>query len=122
MSVSAHGFLATSNFKDVLANATAELDLSGGASVAAFVVSVDNSQNNVAVYLKIYNATAPTVGTTAPEWVFKCPAGAKRTQAFGTRATGRTLATGLSFAVVTAGGTAGTTGPTNPVGVQIATN
>lgn len=121
MSVSAHGFLATSKFVDVLANATPELDI-GGAPVTAFVAAIDNTQNNTPSYFKVYNNASPTVGTTAPEWVFKCPAGERRVQAFGSRGTGRALSTALSFAVVTTGGTAGSTSPTNPVGVQLATN
>jgi len=122
MSVSAYGELVTSHFHDVLADSAGEVDLSGGASVALYAASIDNSQNKDPVYLKLYNATGPTFGTTAPDWIIKCAAGEKRVQSFGSRASGRTFATGLSYCVVAEPGTAGTTSPTNPVGVHLATN
>jgi hypothetical protein len=87
-----------------------------GASGTLYMVDVDNSGNPAdPAYLKIYNAAAPVVGTTAPDLILEVGLNKRRTfvipegWAF----------TALSFACVTAGGTAGTTAPTNPVAVRM---
>ena len=68
-------------------------------------------------YVVQTSATAgPTVGTTAPEWVFKCPASVRRIFSC---TPGSNFATNLSLACVTTGGTAGTTSPTNAVTVRL---
>ncbi len=36
-------------------------------------VKISNS-NNAAVYVKLFNIYAASVGSTAPDWVFSCPA------------------------------------------------
>ena len=121
MAVSSTGYLNVNLFKDLLANASPELNLLGG-SGKLYGLEADNSQNTSAVYVKLYNSAAPLVGTDAPEWVFKVAAGKKRFQPLGSRGTGRSFATALSFACVTAGGTGGSTSPTNPVKLTLATD
>lgn len=87
-------------------------------SGALYSIIVDNTANAAVTYLKLYDAASGdvTVGTTAPDWIFKIPASTKltivlpETIAFGTA---------LTEASVTAGGTAGSTGPTSDVPVTI---
>ena len=81
-------------------------------------VVIDNSANGSASYLKLWDAASGsvTVGTTAPDWTFKVPASTKRTIVFHD---GAAYATALSAACVTTAGTAGTTGPTSDVIVEV---
>lgn len=101
---------------DTSANATARNAVTGASGVL-YTIEIDNTGNASAVYLKVYDAPTVTVGTTVPDLVFKMNASVKRCfvipegMAF----------TDLSFACVTAGGTTGTTGPTNPVIVRMVT-
>lgn len=88
-----------------------------GAAGNLYQVDVDNEANAAASYLKVYDAASPTVGTTAPDFIFRVAAGQRR---------GLVIPDGwyfsyLSFAVVTSGGTAGTTGPTSAVTVRMVT-
>src|SRR3990167_4759009 len=85
-----------------------------------FGVRVDNSLNGAATYLKMWNVASGsvTVGTTAPDWIFKIPASSKKTFVF-VGDTDDEFDTALSAACVTAGGTAGTTNPTSSVNVQV---
>lgn len=93
---------------------TAENDVIPG-SGTLFRAQGDNAANATAkAFVKVYDAAAPTVGTTAPDWVFRITAGKKETFVVG-GGVGTALATGLSIACVTAGGTGGTTSPTNAV-------
>lgn len=87
-----------------------------GTTGSIYVVDVDNTANAAASFVKIYDAASPTVGTTAPDWVFKVPASVRRIFAC---TDGVAFATALSIACVTTGGTAGTTGPTSAVTVRI---
>lgn len=88
------------------------------ASGSLYALIIDNSANNAASYVKLYDAASGdvTVGTTAPDWIFKVPASTKltiilpETIAFGT---------GLTEASVTAGGTAGSTGPTSDLALTL---
>lgn len=89
----------------------------GPGAATVYLVNVDNTGNAAQkVYLKLYNATAPTIGTTAPDKVIPIPGGTVQKVAF---PEGIAFATGLSMACVTAGGTGGVTSPTNPVIVAI---
>jgi hypothetical protein len=83
-----------------------------------YQIDVDNEANSDnAAYLKIYDNASPTVGTTPPDFVLKVPVNQRRNMVI---PDGLDF-TDLSFAVVTAGGTAGTTDPTNPVVVKLVT-
>lgn len=98
--------------RDTDADATGEMDMNVGAAIL-WLVSIDNSANAAQkVYFKLWDATAPTVGTTAPDMVIPCPGGSTVTMAI---PEGLSFATGISCACVTAGGTGGTTNPTNDV-------
>jgi hypothetical protein len=89
-----------------------------GAAGAIYQVDVDNSGNSDnPAYLKVYNSAAPTVGTTAPDFIFMVPVNQRRNLVI---PDGLDF-TNLSFACVVSGGTAGTTPPTNAVAVKIVT-
>ena len=87
-------------------------------SGAIYSIIVDNSANAAVTYLKLWDVASGsvTVGTTAPDWIFKIPASTKLTIIFP-----ETIAfgTALTEASLTAGGTAGSTGPTSDVPVTI---
>jgi len=89
-----------------------------GASGTLYQLDVDNSGNSDnAAYLKLYDNASPTVGTTAPDLVFRVPVNQRRSICI---PDGWDF-TSLSFAVVISGGTAGTTAPTNDVTVKMVT-
>ena len=77
-------------------------------------IEIDNSENVASSFVKLYNHRAPVVGTTAPDQVIEVAAGDRDTVALTLDCT-----IALSFACVTTGGTAGTTGPTENVPVTI---
>ena len=82
-------------------------------------IVIDNTANAAEVeYLKLWDSASGgvTVGTTAPDWVFKIPAAVKRTITF---LEGLAYGTALTAACVTTAGTAGTTNPTANVVVEI---
>lgn len=110
--------VGTKLIKDTDANATPEINVTGAAGTI-YMVDVDNTGNPADVaYLKIYDDVAPTVGTTDPDFIIKVPVNQRRQMVC---PDGLDFAT-LSFAVVTAGGTPGTTDPTNHVIVQMITS
>ena len=72
--------------------------------------------NGAASYLKIYDSLGPTIGTTDPDWILPVAASVQRTFLFTEDdVMGLTIANGISYGCVTAGGTAGTTSPTSSV-------
>lgn len=83
-----------------------------GSTGTLHVVDVDNTANGAASYVKFYDATSVTVGTTVPDLVLKVPASVRRQFVM---PGGIAFATGFSHACVTAGGTAGTTSPGSAV-------
>ena len=100
--------------RDTDADNTSENDVKSGAATV-FAVQINNALNASATsYLKMYNAAAPTVGTTAPDMVLFAVGGATTNYAF---PKGIAFGTGLSYACVTTAGTAGTTAPTSAVTV-----
>lgn len=102
--------------RDTDSDATSESNLNSGAATL-YLLSIDNSANASAkTYTKLWDATAPTVGTTAPDMVIPVPGGATVTLAI---PEGLDFLTGLSIASVTAGGTGGITGPTSDVSVVL---
>lgn len=101
---------------DTDSDATSESDIGPGAATL-FIVRVDNTANaSQAVFTKLYNALAPTVGTTAPDMVIRAPGGATVSLEI---PEGVSFATGISYATVTAGGTGGITGPASDVIVDV---
>ena len=83
-----------------------------------YSIIIDNSANAAASYLKLWDLASGsvTVGTTAPDWIIKIAASVKKTIVF---PEGLAFATALSAACVTAGGTAGVTGPTSDVDARL---
>ena len=81
-------------------------------------IVVDNTANGAVSYLKLWDVASGsvTVGTTAPDWTFKIAASVKRTIVLHD---GEPYGTALTAACVTTAGTAGTTGPTSNVVVEL---
>ena len=102
--------------RDADCDATAENNVADGAATI-YAITVDNTANAAIEYVKLYNsATAITVGTTDPDVILMVPVSVVRSYIF---RNSLSMSTGLSFAAVTAGGTAGTTGPTSAMIVNI---
>lgn len=107
-------------FTDTAMGAT--IDGIKASSAKVFYLTVDNSLNVAASYVKLYNLASGsvTVGTTVPDEVVYVPASAVITQTYYTgSAPGKTFGTALSAACVTAGGTAGVTPPSSNVIVTV---
>src|SRR3990167_471977 len=102
------------------ADETAETDVMGGATKVNIIV-LDNTGNAAIEYLKLWDAKGPVVGTTAPDFILELPASQvcifefEEEDSTGTVVEYVTFATALSWACVTAAGTAGVTGPTTAV-------
>ncbi len=91
-------------------------------SAKVFSVIVDNSLNNAATYVKLWNLASGSVviGTTAPDEIIYVPASAIITHVLYTGASqGKTFGTALSAAAVTTGGTAGVTGTSSSTVVTV---
>ena len=103
-------------------NATADNAVVSGTVYINSVV-IDNTNNaSAASYFKAYDASAPTVGTSAPDFCIKVGGAEKLYINF--QKNRPKFTTALSFACVTAGGTGGTTSPTSsvPVGMVVQTS
>lgn len=101
---------------DADADATAERNIGDGAAVV-YLITIDNALNAAeAEFLCLYDAQNPTVGTTAPDFVFRVSGGQLREFYC---PEGFEFDTAVSMACKTAGGTAGTTNPTANVLVTI---
>lgn len=116
--------LLTAIVIDTSANATAEVNVRGGATTV-FAIEVDNTANAAATYLKLYDAVSVVVGTTAPDYVFLIPALTSKRFILGHGIEddgdflfGDLFSNGLTFAAVTAGGTGGTDNPGSAVPVR----
>lgn len=109
--------VGTNLIKETNAGATANNDVTG-TSGAVYMIEVDNSANSAASFLKIYDDAAPTIGTAVPDYVFRVPANQVRQFV----SPGGMDFANLSFAVVTVGGTTGTTDPANTVIVAMVTS
>lgn len=106
--------------KDADANATAEKNVLAGPCRLKHI-HVTNPNAAVA-YLKLYDSVNPTVGTDAPEEIYECAGSGTEggvTDLPVNGGAGILFETGLSYAAVTTGGTAGTTGPTSDVTVVL---
>ena len=98
--------------------------VNAGASVAVkassavlYELELDNTANAAAAsYTKLYNTGTVTVGVTIPDAVYLIPAATKITIVM---PSGTTFGTALSVCTTTAGGTAGSTGPTSAVIVKL---
>lgn len=104
---------------DPSADATGDNDvLAASANLTVRSIEIDNSLGSTAVYLKLYDNAAPTIGTTAPNETLPCPAGKKITYVFG-YTNPLELATALSYACTQGAGTSDTTNPSAAVPIVI---
>lgn len=99
------------------------VDAVKASSAVLYSILIDNTANGgAASYVKLFNAASGgiTLGTTAPDEIIYVPGGVKVTHLLYTGAVpGKTFATALSAACVTAGGTAGVTAPASAVPVTL---
>lgn len=86
-------------------------------SATLHTVMVDNRANGAPSSLKIYDDTAPDVGSDAPELIITAP---PNTRLYIASTGAMYCATAVALAVVRTGGTGGQEGPANPVAVEIA--
>lgn len=109
--------VGTSIYENESSNATFSVVSASG--VTLYGVEVDNRNNDVAVWTKLYDNATPTVGTTDPEMCVRAGAGKIVTVHYGRQGVGN-FGTAITEATVTeGGGTAGTTSPTNAVIVRV---
>lgn len=101
--------------RDADVDATSENNVNDGAATI-YGITIDNAANAAREFVKFYNVAAPTVGTTDPDMILFIPLSVARTFIF---KTGNNFATALSYAAVTTAGTAGTTGPTSDVVMNV---
>lgn len=94
---------------------TADTNVTGAAGTI-YLAEVDNTANSAISYVKLYNTSSVTVGTTVPDLVFMVAASSNRTYAM---PAGIAFGSAISMAALTTGGTAGTTGPTSAVTVRL---
>jgi len=88
---------------------------SGTSGGTLYAIEIDNSANSVDVYLKgwfIAGVGTVNIGTTAPNLVLKCASGTKTQYTF---SNGVKYTLQFRVAVLTTGGTAGTTAPDSTV-------
>lgn len=88
------------------------LRVGSSAACTLYAVYMDNRLNSEHAYLKIYDAASPTVGTDDPDVILRAYKGRELLITF---SKGISLSTALRYAVVTTGGTAGTTSPSDSV-------
>ena len=99
------------------ATSAADNDVTGASGIL-YMVDVDNGSNGSnPAYLKVYDNASPTVGTTAPDLIFKVAASLRRSFVIPEGI----AFTNLSMACVIEAGTAGTTDPTSDVPVRLVT-
>ena len=109
--------VGTSIYENTTSNTTAGTVSASAGTV--YQVQVDNRNNDVAVWTKLYDNATPVIGTTDPELLVKCRAGKRTTVSYGRLGVGN-FGTAITEATVSdSGGTAGTTAPTNAVKVKV---
>ena len=112
----------TGVFKVILdtdADDTVEANVCDGATTI-YTVTIDNTANAAVTYLKFWDlalSESITLGTTVPDMILFASASATTTYVF--KDGNAFFTTALSYAAVTAGGTAGVTAPTSNVLVTI---
>lgn len=110
--------IGTNIAEDTANDATGHLNIDAGGDPTINAVEIDNSANNHSVYMKMYDNAAPTVGTTAPEMLLLCLAGAVVKYHWPDGLAG-IFATALSYATVKEAGTGGTSSPDSSVPVRV---
>jgi len=90
-----------------------------GGSGTMHMIEIDNTANGgEAIYVKVYDDAAPTVGTTDEDWIFRADAGKSIIYAMPEAV----AFTALSLAAVKEAATTGTTSPDSAVIVRILTS
>ena len=117
MSLSEYTHLGTNVIKDRAIDSSVET-ITGTDLIAA---EIDNSENTEDVYVKFYDDTSPTIGTTEPDEIIWVKASSKFLHLFSGDADGL-VGTNWTVACVTEGGTAGTTSPTNDAILNLVTS
>jgi hypothetical protein len=90
-------------------------DVITGSSGSIYTIYIDNSLNSADSFLKLYNSKDPTIGTTIPEMIVEV----QQQRLVITSKQGIAFDTACSAAVVTTGGTAGTSSPSQQVSLAI---
>jgi hypothetical protein len=108
--------MSSNSWTDTAASGT-EVEASSSA-ITVHQVRIVNTANTTKLYLKCYNlaASSLTVGSNNPDLILPVEASSSVEYSFHP---GVVFGTALSYAVVTAGGTAGTTGPGTAITVEI---
>jgi hypothetical protein len=103
-------------YKDTAASNSAVIAVASGTTV--YHIEFDNTANSAVTYLKIYEATSVTLGTTEPSVILKAAAATKEYMSF---PLGLALATGLGYvATTTASNSAGSpAAPSNACSLTI---
>lgn len=101
--------------RDADADNAAEKDVMKG---PCRVLSVSASSGASAGFIKLYDDLNPTVGTDDPDFIISVPASTDIVFMLDTEE-GAKFTNGVSLACVTAGGTGGTTSPTNNIAVGL---
>ena len=128
MAVTVSGFFGTAKYTDLELNSSPEaLVPSTTTAGEIFGLELNNSQNTVDVYVKIYDETSsPTVGTTAPIFIFRVKAGSRRAVSLSYSDTnavkGYIFSNEAYIACVTTPGTEGSTSPSNKVTATVITS
>lgn len=103
---------------DADAESAAESNIGGGPITLHALVVVNPSGGGATdVYVKLYDATSITAGTTAPDFILLVKSGTTRTILFGLE--GDRFNNGLTMRCVQEAGTAGTTDPGSTVTVGV---
>jgi hypothetical protein len=98
-------------------NAIDTITVSGVSNYHIDAVQINNPNNANVVYIKIYDNSSPTVGTTDPEIILQGNGSGTTEYLF---EPGLLCATAFKVACTTTAGTGGTTSPTNDVSYVIA--
>ena len=85
-------------------------------STVIYEMELDNTANSAATFVRLYNATSQTVGTTVPDSLLMVPASTKITLVF---PGGVTFATGLGCSSGTSATLATTTAPSSSFALKI---
>ena len=107
------GFSDLRTVTDTDADATAE----NIGATKIHSLDIDNAANAAVEYTKFYNTANPTVGTTAQHMIIHIAASVRRVWTFVDPPD--SFSVGMSMAAVTAAGTAGSTGPTSNMLVDL---
>jgi len=86
------------------------------ASTVIYALELDNTANAAATYLRIYNNSSPTVGTTTADWMQLVPASTKITIVL---PSGVTFGTAVSVSAGTSNTLATTTAPSSAFAMKM---